>query len=381
MDLSKDEIERYSRQLILPQVGKAGQLRLKAAKVLCIGAGGLGSPAALYLAAAGIGRIGILDSDRVDLSNLQRQVLHGRDSTGKLKTTSALARLGELNPEVEIVPHPVRLTAANVADLIGPYDVVLDGTDNLPTRFLVNDACVLLGKPNIYGAVFQFEGQAGVLAPQMGGPCYRCLYPEPPPPDAAPNCAEAGVLGVVPGLVGCLQANEVLKLVLGVGQPLIGRLLLIDALAGRFREVRVRRDPACPVCGDHPKITELKDLSCECPAAATARGGAPEREVSVRALADLLREPQPRVEVLDVREPAEAEMARIPGTRLLPLSQIAVWSKQLNPDTEYWIHCKSGRRSLEAAEFLRQRGFLSVKSVRGGILAWADEIDRSMPRY
>ncbi|MBK9138981.1 MAG: molybdopterin-synthase adenylyltransferase MoeB [Verrucomicrobia bacterium] len=381
MDLSKDEIARYSRQVILPQVGRAGQLRLKAAKVLCVGAGGLGSPAAMYLAAAGVGRIGIADADRVDLSNLQRQLLHGTPELGQLKTESACARLRAINPHVEVVLHPVRLTAANAAEIIEPYDIVLDGTDNLPTRFLVNDACVLLGKPNIYGAVFQFEGQASVFAPKLGGPCYRCLFPEPPQPGAAPNCAEAGVLGVVAGLVGCIQANEVLKLVLRTGRSLMGRLLLIDALEGQFRELRVRRDPACPVCGERPSIKTVQDLPSACAATSSVFPDGDELEVSVQQLAQALRDPNSAVVVLDVREPAEAEIAHIRGARLMPLSRIAAWAGSLAPEKTYFLHCKSGRRSLEAAEFLRQRGFRHVKSVRGGILAWAEEIDHSMPKY
>lgn len=381
MDLSNDEIARYSRHLLLPEIGLAGQRRLKAARILCVGAGGLGSPAAMYLAAAGVGHLGIVDADRVDASNLQRQVLHGTADVGRAKTDSAMARLRDLNPTVEIQPHPARLTAANAAELIAPYDIVLDGTDNFPARFLINDACVLLGRPNVYGAVFQFEGQASVFAPRQGGPCYRCLYPEPPPPGSAPNCAEAGVLGVVPGIVGCIQAAEALKLALGIGESLIGRLLLVDVLSLRFREMKVGRDPGCPVCGATPAITELKDLDYSCSTGSAPTGSSLIEEISVQDLRQALENRPVNTAVLDVRERSEAAIATIPGAQLHPLSEMASWVEGLDPDRTYLIHCKSGRRSLQAAEFLRQRGFRSVKSVRGGILAWADEIDRSLPKY
>jgi adenylyltransferase/sulfurtransferase len=335
----------------------------------------------MYLAAAGIGRIGIVDADQVDASNLQRQLLHGTADIGRTKTDSARARLHAINPGIEVRAHPVRLTAANAAELITPYDIVLDGTDNFAARFLINDACVLLGKPNIYGAVFKFKGQASVFAPRLGGPCYRCLYPEPPPPGTAPSCAEAGVLGVVPGIVGCIQAGEALKLALRIGTPLIGRLLLLDALRGSFREVKVSRDPGCPVCGDNPSITDLKDLDSDCGSTNSTCAAAVIEEVSVLDLDRVLRDPESGVVVLDVRETPEAALVRIPGARLLPLSEIALWAESLPRDGTYFIHCKSGRRSVQAAEFLRQHGFHSVKSVRGGILAWADEIDCSMPKY
>lgn len=380
MELSNDEVIRYSRHLLLPEVGLAGQRRLKSASVLCVGAGGLGSPAAMYLAAAGVGRLGIVDADRVDASNLQRQILHGTPDVGRLKTASALDRLRAINPAIEVEVHPVRLTAANAGELIAAYQMVLDGTDNFPARFLINDACVLLRKPNLYGAVFRFEGQASVLAPHLGGPCYRCLYPEPPSPGTVPSCAEAGVLGVVPGIIGCIQAAEALKLALGVGESLLGRLLLVDMLRGTFRELRVRRDPGCPVCGANPSITTLRDLDWSCNAPAD-RPTPDADEVTVGEMARVLNEPKAGVIVLDVREPWEAALAAIPGVRLVPLSGLAVEAKHLDPARTYYLHCKSGQRSLQAAEMLRQRGFKSVKSVRGGILAWAAEMDPTMPRY
>ncbi len=374
--LSPAERQRYARHLMLPEVGKEGQRKLRAARVLCLGAGGLGSPVALYLAAAGVGRLGLVDFDAVDLSNLQRQILHGTPDVGRPKVESARATLERLNPHVEVLTHPVRCTAANALDLIRDYDVVVDGTDNFPTRYLANDACVLLGKPNVYGAVFRWEGQASFFAPHLGAPCYRCLYPEPPTPGAAPSCVEAGVLGVMPGLIGCIQAVETLKFLLGQGTSLRGRLLLCNALDLRFREIRVRRDPGCPVCGDHPTIRQLRDLVPTC-----AADAANDDEVSVHDLQRALRDPGRGITVLDVREPAEWAICHLEGARLLPLSSLPARVGELDPARPYYLHCKSGVRSLQAVAWLRHRGFTHVKSVRGGILAWADAYAPDLPRY
>jgi adenylyltransferase/sulfurtransferase len=375
MDLSKDELNRYSRHLILPEVGIEGQKKIRAASVLCIGAGGLGSPIALYLAAAGIGRLGIVDFDTVELSNLQRQVLHGTGDVGRPKTESATAAVHRINPRVEVVPYPVRLTRENALDLLRPYGVVVDGTDNFPTRYLTNDACVLLRKPLVYGSVFRFEGQASLFAPHAGGPCYRCLFPEPPPPGLVPSCAEGGVLGVLPGLIGIIQATEALKWVLGRGQSLLGRLLVFDALEMRFREIKLRRDPQCPVCGDRPTITELIDynLFCGPPADPTPPSMNPD-EVTVHELKRALDNPGLGIQVIDVREPDEHEAAHIPGARLLPLSQLPKRFEELARDRQYYLHCQAGVRSMRALQFLRQQGFKHLKSVKGGFQSWAEEI-------
>jgi adenylyltransferase/sulfurtransferase len=380
MPLSEDELRRYSRHLILPEVGLAGQNRLRATSVLCLGAGGLGSPAAMYLAAAGIGRLGIVDCDVVELSNLQRQLLHGTGDLGRPKTESARDTLRRLNPNVEVTIHQARLTSANALRIIAPYDVVVDGTDNFPARYLANDACVRLKKPNVYGAVFRFEGQASVLAPHLGGPCYRCLYPEPPPPGVAPSCAEAGVLGVVPGLIGCIQAVETLKLALGLGASLVGRLLWFNALELRFQELKLRRDPACPLCGERPTITRLIDYDQTCPTAGPASAPGPD-EVTVQDLKRALDDPRLGINVLDVREPDERQLARIPGTLAIPLGALAQRAGELDPGQPCYVHCKSGKRSLQAVEFLKQRGFRHVKSVKGGITAWSNEIDPAVPKY
>jgi len=382
MELSHDEIRRYSRHLILPEVGLAGQKKLKATSVLCIGAGGLGSPIAIYLAAAGIGRIGIVDFDVVDYSNLQRQILHTDADVGRPKTESARETLRGINPNCEIVLHETRITSANALELIRPYDIVVDGTDNFPTRYLTNDACVLLQKPNVYGSIFRFEGQASVFAPHLGGPCYRCLYPEPPPPGMVPSCAEGGVLGVLPGIIGCIQATEIIKLALGRGTPLIGRLLLFNALDMKFREVKLRRDPQCPICGEHPTIRELIDYEQFCgiapePAAAETNPD----EVTVQDMKRALEDRSLGIEVIDVREPDEYEIARVNGVPLLPLSQLEQRFTELDPNRHYYLHCKSGVRSLKALRFLRERGFKYVKSVKGGITAWSEEIDPSVPKY
>src|ERR1051325_3764630 len=377
MELSADELRRYARHLSLPEVGLEGQKRIRAASVLCVGAGGLGSPVGMYLAAAGVGRLGIVDFDAVDLSNLQRQILHGTKDIGRDKTESARETLQNLNPNVEVILHKTRLTSQDAPEIIVPYDVVVDGTDNFPTRYLVNDACVLLKKPNVYGSIFRFEGQASVLAPHLGGPCYRCLYPEPPPPGAVPSCAEGGVLGVLPGIIGVMQATEALKLVLGIGSSLLGRLLLFDALAMSFREIKLRREPHCPICGEHPSITELIDYEQFCGAVPTMNAD----EVSVQEMKRALEDPSLGIKVIDVREPDEYQIARVDGVPLIPLSQLAQRFGELDPEQSYYIHCKMGGRSLQAVQFLRQQGFKQVRSVRGGIKAWADEIDPRVAKY
>ena len=382
MELNNDEIRRYSRHLILPEVGLAGQKKIRSASVLCIGAGGLGSPVAMYLAAAGVGKLGILDFDSVDFSNLQRQIIHGTKDVGRPKTQSAKETIAEINPNVEVVLYNARITSENALDIIRPYDIVVDGTDNFPTRYLTNDACVLLKKPNVYGSIFRFEGQASVFAPHLGGPCYRCLYPEPPPPGMVPSCAEGGVLGVLPGIVGTIQATEILKLALGRGSSLVGRLLLFNALDMKFRELKLRRDPKCPVCGDNPTITELIDYEMFCgitpePASPTSNPD----EVTVQEMKRAMDDPKMGIKIIDVREPDEYEIAHIINVPLFPLSTLPQRFTELDPNTQYYIHCKSGVRSLRALQFLREQGFKYVKSVKGGISAWANEIDHSVPKY
>lgn len=382
MELSNDEVRRYSRHLILPEVGMAGQKRIRSARVLCVGAGGLGSPIAMYLVAAGVGTLGIVDFDEVDCSNLQRQLLHGTEDVGRPKTESARDALHRLNPNVEVVLHPVRLSRENALEILAPYDVVVDGTDNFPTRYLTNDACVLLKKPNIYGSIFRFEGQASVFAPHLGGPCYRCLFPEPPPPGTVPSCAEGGVLGVLPGIIGCIQATEILKLVLQQGTSLMGRLLLYNALDMKFRELKLRRDPHCPLCGEHPSITGLIDYELFCGSGpASTDPGANSDEVSVHQMKQALDDPSLGIRVLDVREPEEALVACVVGVPLLPLGSLPDRVGELDASRTYYLHCKSGRRSLRAVGFLKERGFKDVKSVKGGIDAWSIEIDPSVPRY
>jgi len=381
MELNNDEIRRYSRHLILPEVGLAGQKRIKATSVLCIGAGGLGSPIAMYLAAAGIGRIGIVDFDTVDLSNLQRQILHTDADVGRSKAESAKETIRGINPHCEVVIHNTRISSENALDLIRPYDIVVDGTDNFPTRYLTNDACVLLKKPNVYGSIFRFEGQASVFAPHLGGPCYRCLYPEPPPPGMVPSCAEGGVLGVLPGIIGCIQATEILKLAIGKGNLLVGRLLLFDALKMKFHELKLRRDPACPLCGDHPTIKELIDYEMFCGIVPEPENVGNPDEVTVQDMKKALDDPSLHIKVVDVREPDEYEIAHVQGVLLLPLSELQHRFTELDPNTQYYLHCKVGMRSLNALNFLRQQGFKYVKSVKGGISAWSDEIDRNVPRY
>ncbi|MBM3877057.1 MAG: molybdopterin-synthase adenylyltransferase MoeB [Verrucomicrobia bacterium] len=382
MQLSNEEIRRYSRHLILPEVGLAGQKKICATSVLCIGAGGLGSPIAMYLAAAGIGKLGIVDFDTVDYSNLQRQILHTDADVGRPKAQSAKETIAGINPNCEVVIHDTRISAENAFELIAPYDIVVDGTDNFPTRYLTNDACVLLKKPNVYGSIFRFEGQASVFAPHLGGPCYRCLYPEPPPPGMVPSCAEGGVLGVLPGIIGCIQATEILKLALAKGSSLVGRLMLFNALDMKFRELKLRRDPQCPLCGDNPSITKLIDYEQFCgivPEPATPASN-PD-EVTVQEMKRALDDSKLGIKVIDVREPDEQQIAHIVGVPLVPLSQLGQRFTELDPNSQYYIHCKSGIRSLKAVNFLRQQGFKYLKSVKGGIAAWSDEIDHSVPRY
>ena len=381
-DLTNEEIRRYSRHLILPEVGLAGQKKIRSTSVLCIGAGGLGSPIAMYLAAAGIGKLGIVDFDTVDHSNLQRQILHADADVGLSKADSAKVTINALNPNVEVVLHKTRITSDNAMDIIRPYDIVVDGTDNFPTRYLTNDACVLLQKPNVYGSIFRFEGQASVFAPHLGGPCYRCLYPEPPPPGMVPSCAEGGVLGVLPGIIGCIQATEILKLAIGKGTSLIGRLLLFNALDMKFRELKLRRDPKCPVCGDHPTVKELIDYEMFCgvvPEPVVA-GSHPD-EVTVQQMKAALDDPKLGIQVVDVRDPDEYEIAHVEGVPQIPLGSLPQRFTELDPNTQIYLHCKSGKRSMKALEFLRQQGFKYVKSVKGGISAWSDEIDHGVPKY
>ena len=385
-ELSNAEVQRYSRHLILPEVGPEGQRRLKAGRVLCVGAGGLGSPAALYLAAAGVGTVGIIDYDNVDASNLQRQILHGTPDVGRSKLQSARDRLSALNPEVRVETHETALTSANALALFKEYDVILDGTDNFATRYLVNDACVILGKPNAYGSIFRFEGQASVFATK-GGPCYRCLYPEPPPPGLVPSCAEGGVLGVLPGVIGTIQATESIKILLGTGTTLAGRLLLYDAWNMRFRELKLRRDPACPVCGDHPTVRELIDYDQFCgiakPAAGASVAASPlpaELETTVEEL-KALRESGRPFYLLDVREPQEFQICRIPDSTLIPLGQLPARLGEVPADApEIIVHCKSGVRSAKAVRLLREQG-IPARNLKGGILAWIDRVDPTLPKY
>ncbi len=379
--LTLSERQRYSRHLLLPEVGEEGQRRLKSARVLCVGAGGLGSPAALYLAAAGVGTLGFVDFDVVDFSNLQRQILHGTNDVGRSKLESARDKLAALNPEVRIELHDTALSSANALDLFRPYDVIVDGTDNFPTRYLVNDACVLLRKPNAYGSIFRFEGQASVFGLESG-PCYRCLYPEPPPPGLVPSCAEGGVLGVLPGIIGTIQATETLKLILGQGEPLIGRFLIFDALRMKFRELKLRKDPDCPVCGTHPTVTALIDYEQFCgvtPAASESTPADDAREITALELKARLDRGD-RLVVLDVREPQEYQINRIDGSVLIPLGELGQRYGELDPAVEIVAQCKSGMRSAKAADFLRPKGF-RVKNLRGGILDWIDKVDPSQPKY
>ena len=382
VSLSNEEILRYSRHLIMPEVGMEGQLKLKAARVLLIGTGGLGAPLGMYLAAAGVGTIGLVDFDVVDFTNLQRQIIHGTSDVGRKKLDSAASRMHEINPHVNLVKHEVMLSSENALEILKDYDIIVDGTDNFPTRYLVNDACVLLGKPNVYGSIFRFEGQCTVFAYQ-GGPCYRCLYPEPPPPGLVPSCAEGGVLGILPGLIGTMQATETIKLIIGKGEPLVGRLALVDALAMRVRELKLRKNPECPVCGEHPTIHQLIDYQEFC--------GIPQHEpppppgmkeweidpVEVKAKLDRGE----RFMFIDVREPHEYQICSIPGTVLIPLGDLPKRVNELNSADEIIAHCKSGMRSGKAVDFLRQAGFKRVKNMKGGITAWSDKVDPRVPKY
>ena len=382
--LTKDEFLRYSRHLIIPEVGVEGQQKLKAAKVLLVGAGGLGAPLGLYLTAAGIGKIGIVDFDVVDVTNLQRQVIHSTADVGRKKLDSATEKMKAINPALEVVKHETALTSENALDILKDYDLVIDGTDNFPTRYLVNDACVLLGKPNVYGSIFRFEGQATVFAYE-GGPCYRCLYPEPPPPGLVPSCAEGGVLGILPGTIGLIQATEAVKLILGIGEPLVGRLLLYDALGMHFRELKLRKNPECPICGEHRTITKLIDYHqfCGVPQASAAppeEKKLNEGEIDVVELKQKLDRGDQFV-LLDVREPHEYQICSIPGSKLIPLGQVPQRLSELDPEADIVIHCKSGMRSAKACGILRQAGFKHVRNVVGGILAWSDKVDPRVPKY
>ena len=382
--LNPEEVQRYSRHLILPEVGMEGQKKLKASRVLCIGAGGLGSPATMYLAAAGVGTIGIVDFDTVDYSNLQRQILHGTPDVGRPKLQSAKDRLRALNPGVNVETYDTALTSKNALDIFKGYDVVVDGTDNFPTRYLVNDACVLLGIPNAYGSIFRFEGQASVFGTKEG-PCYRCLYPEPPPPGLVPSCAEGGVLGVLPGIIGVIQATESIKLMLGIGEPLIGRFLIYDALKMKFRELKLRKDPECPVCGTNPTVTKLIDYEQFCgirPEPQVQASGATVSEweitpVELKKKLDAGETPF----ILDVREPNEYQINRIPGSTLIPLGELPRRYQELPRDREIVAQCKMGGRSAKAMDFLKSVGFSNVKNLRGGILEWIDKVDPSQPKY
>jgi adenylyltransferase/sulfurtransferase len=381
-ELTTDDLARYSRHLILPEVGMEGQQRLKAARVLCVGTGGLGSPMAFYLAAAGVGTLGLVDFDVVEASNLQRQIIHSTKDIGRKKLDSAEEKLKALNPAMIIVKHETMLTSANALDILKDYDIVADGTDNFPTRYLVNDACVLTGKPNVYGSIFRFEGQCSVFAAQ-NGPCYRCLYPEPPPPGLVPSCAEGGVLGILPGLVGVMQATEVIKLILGKGEPLIGRLLLVDALNMRFRELKLRKNPECPVCGAHPTVTKLIDYQQFCgivPEAAqekNVKDGIP--QISVKELKQRIDAGED-VQLIDVREPYEYQIAQM-GGKLIPQNEVPNRLAEIDKSREVVVQCKSGGRSQRIAEFLKQAGYEKVANVAGGITAWSNEIDPSVPKY
>ena len=374
--LSVEELQRYSRHLIMPEVTSEGQNRLKAARVLCIGAGGLGSPAALYLAAAGVGTLGIVDFDDVDLSNLQRQILHGTKDIGRGKLESARDRLHDINPQIEIELHKCRFSSENASQLVARYDVVVDGSDNFPTRYLSNDVCVFARKPNVYGSVFRFEGQTTIFAPHLGGPCYRCLFPEPPPPESVPNCAQAGVLGVLPGIIGMLQAIETLKLILGIGEPLVGRLLHFDALKVKFRELNLRRDPQCPVCGENPTIFSPMDYEQFC----GMRDEQAIPEMSPHELKRRMNAGEP-FELIDVREPFEYEIARINGAKLIPLGEIGERLSELQRERPIIVHRHSGKRSAQAVGVLQHHGFTKVYNLEGGIDAWSDQIDPNVPKY
>lgn len=383
IEFSNDEIARYSRHLIMPEVTLEGQKRIKASSVLCIGTGGLGSPIALYLAAAGIGRLGLVDGDTVDFSNLQRQILHGTKDVGRKKLNSAKDRIREINPNVQVDLYDAFFTSSNAKEIAEPYDVIIDGTDNFPTRYCSNDVSVFLKKPNIYGSIFRFEGQCTVFAPHLGGPCYRCMFPEPPPPGLVPSCAEGGVLGVLPGIIGVMQAIEAIKLVLGIGEPLIGRLIQFDALKMKFREFKLRKDPKCPVCSENPAITELIDYEQFC-GIPEAKAQEEEESHVPHITAEELKAKLDRGDdfiLLDVREPFEYDICRIPGSRLIPLGQLPSRMSELDSAEEIVLQCKSGARSARALKLLQEAGFGKLSNLEGGIHAWSDKVDSSVPKY
>jgi adenylyltransferase/sulfurtransferase len=380
VQLSHEEIRRYSRHLIMPEVALEGQKKLKAARVLMIGTGGLGSPLGLYLAAAGVGHLGLVDFDVVDESNLQRQIIHSTQDVGRPKLESAKERILAINPHVQVETYNTRLTSANALELFADYDIIVDGTDNFPTRYLVNDACALLGKPNVYGSIFRFEGQASVFYAKEG-PCYRCLYPEPPPPGLVPSCAEGGVLGILPGLIGVVQATETIKLILGQGEPLIGRLLLVDALGMQFRELKLRKNPECPACGENPTIKELIDYEQFCGIQPEPAEAAHDQwDITPRELKERLDRGED-IFILDVREPQEWEICRLPGATLIPLGQLPSRMHELNSADFIVAHCRSGARSANAVRFLYNAGFRKIKNLKGGTLAWSDQVDPTMPKY
>jgi sulfur-carrier protein adenylyltransferase/sulfurtransferase len=383
IDFSNDEIARYSRHLIMPEVTLDGQKRLKAASVLCIGAGGLGSPIALYLAAAGIGRMGLIDYDIVDFSNLQRQILHGTDDVGRKKLNSARDRIKAVNPNVQVDLHDTMFRSDNAMQLVQDYDIVIDGTDNFPTRYLSNDVCVLLKKPNVYGSIFRFDGQCTVFAPHLGGPCYRCMFPEPPPPGMVPSCAEGGVLGVLPGMIGVMQAIEAVKMIIGIGDSLIGRLVSFDALQMRFKEFKIRKDPNCPICGEHPTIHELIDYDQFCGIPQADAETAKEMDVPTITATELKAriDCQDNFVLIDVREPFEYEISRIPGSKLIPLGELPARLSELDSADDIVLHCKMGGRSAKALRILQEAGFRKLNNLQGGITAWSDDVDPSVPKY
>lgn len=383
IEFSNDEIARYSRHLIMPEVTLEGQKKLKAASILCIGTGGLGSPIALYLAAAGVGRLGLVDGDVVDFSNLQRQILHGTKDVGRKKLNSARDRIRDVNPNVQVDLYDTYFQAHNAREIVEPYDIVIDGTDNFPTRYLSNDICVFLKKPNVYGSIFRFDGQCTVFAPHLGGPCYRCMFPEPPPPGMVPSCAEGGVLGVLPGIIGVMQAIEAVKLIVGIGEPLIGRMIQFDALKMKFREFKLRKDPKCPVCSANPTITDLIDYDqfCGIPQAKAAEEAeAPVPVITVQELKAKLDRGD-NFKLIDVREPFEWDICRIPGANLIPLGQLPARLSELDSADEIVLQCKSGARSARALKLLQEAGFGKLTNLEGGILAWAEHIDPSVPKY
>jgi sulfur-carrier protein adenylyltransferase/sulfurtransferase len=383
IDFSNDEIARYSRHLIMPEVTLDGQKRIKAASVLCIGTGGLGSPIALYLAAAGIGRLGLVDYDVVDFSNLQRQILHGTDDVGRKKLNSARDRIKAINPNVGVDLHDMMFRSENAMQVVQDYDIVIDGTDNFPTRYLSNDVCVLTKKPNIYGSIFRFDGQCTVFAPHLGGPCYRCMFPEPPPPGMVPSCAEGGVLGVLPGIIGVMQAIEAIKLIIGIGDSLIGRLVSFDALKLRFKEFKVRKDPNCPICGDHPTIHELIDYDQFCGIPQADAEAAKELEVPTITATELKTkiDRKEKFVLVDVREPFEYDISRIPGSKLIPLGELPARLSELDSADDIVLHCKVGGRSAKALRILQEAGFRKLNNLQGGITAWSDDVDPSIPKY